>query len=126
MKTAIIGLGLIGRAWAISFARAGHEVRLWDADPAAAGPALAFIAGAVPELAAHGLLNGQATGDVMARLHVAVSLSEALAGAEHVQENAPERVEVKIALYEELDRLAPADAILASSTSAILPSKFTE
>ena len=126
MKTAIIGLGLIGRAWAITFARAGHEVRLWDADPAASGTALAFIADALPELAAHGLLKAQAPADVMTRLHVAASLSDALANAEHVQENAPERVEVKIALYQELDRLAPADAILASSTSAIPPSKFTE
>ena len=43
-----------------------------------------------------------------------------------MQENAPERVEVKRALWAEMDRLAPADAILASSTSALLPSRFTE
>ncbi len=126
MKTAIIGLGLIGRAWAISFARAGHYVRLWDADPAAAGAALAFVADALPELATHGLLNGQAPSDLIARLHVAATLGDALESAQHVQENAPERLNVKLALYQELDRLAPANAVLASSTSALLPSKFTE
>jgi len=126
MKTAIIGLGLIGRSWAITFARAGHDVRLWDADPAAAGAALSFIAQALPELAAHGLLAGQEPPAVMARLHVVADLAEALAGADHVQENTPERLDVKLQVYRDLDRLAPADAILASSTSAILPSKFTQ
>jgi 3-hydroxyacyl-CoA dehydrogenase len=53
-------------------------------------------------------------------------LAAALAGAAHVQENAPERLDVKKALFAELDRLAPPSAILASSTSALLPSRFTE
>lgn len=126
MKTAIIGLGLIGRSWAICFARAGHEVRLWDADPAAVGAAMAFIAQALPDLAVHGLLSGQEPAAAMARLRPAADLSEALAGADHVQENTPERLDVKMRVYGDLDRLAPATAILASSTSAILPSKFTE
>jgi L-gulonate 3-dehydrogenase len=51
---------------------------------------------------------------------------EALEGVALVQENGPEKVDVKIAIYAELDRLAPHDAILASSTSAIVASKFTE
>ena len=59
-------------------------------------------------------------------MHVAPSLEEALAGAEHVQENTPEDVEMKREIFARLDALAPPDAILASSTSAILPSKFTE
>ena len=40
-KIALVGLGLVGRAWAISFARAGHEVALWDERPEAIGGALA-------------------------------------------------------------------------------------
>jgi 3-hydroxyacyl-CoA dehydrogenase len=51
---------------------------------------------------------------------------EALAGATHVQENAPEKLDVKIALFEKLDRLAPPDAVIASSSSALLPSLFTK
>ena len=125
MKIAIIGLGLIGRSWAITFARAGHDVRLWDADPAAAGAAVSFIAQTLPDLAAHGLLNGQEPSAVMARLHVFAGLGDALVGADHVQENTPERLDVKLQVHRDLDRLAPANAILASSTSAILPSKFT-
>ncbi len=55
-----------------------------------------------------------------------MTLGEALASADYVQESAPERVEVKRALFEELDRLAAPDAILASSTSGIPASSFTE
>ena len=126
MRTAIIGAGLVGRAWAISFARAGHAVRLWDRDPAALPAALAFIEGVLPDLAAAGLLNGDEPAAVRARLSAHGDLAEALDGADHVQESAPERVEVKRALFSDLDRLAPPDAVLASSTSALLPSAFTE
>lgn len=52
-------------------------------------------------------------------------LAKALAGAGHVQENTPENVEMKRAIFARLDALAPPDALLASSTSVILPSAFT-
>ena len=126
MRTTIIGAGFVGRAWAISFARAGHEVRLWDADARALPAALAFIDGVLPDLAANGLLGGDTPAMVRARLAPIDDLGEALSGAAHVQENAPERLEVKRDLFAELDRLAPPDAVLASSTSALLPSGFTD
>ncbi len=123
---AIIGSGFIGRSWAISFARAGHDVVLWDKDRAAPDQAIEFIADVLPDLAANDLLAGATPAALLGRLRVERDLAAALAVAEHVQENAPERVDVKIALFAELDRLAPEDAVLASSTSAILPSRFTE
>ena len=49
-KTAIIGSGFIGRAWAISFARAGYEVRLWDQAPDAAAKARGYIADVLADL----------------------------------------------------------------------------
>jgi 3-hydroxyacyl-CoA dehydrogenase len=56
----------------------------------------------------------------------ASSLEEAVSGAIHVQENTPENVEVKRQVFAALDKSAGPDAVLASSTSAILPSHFTE
>jgi 3-hydroxyacyl-CoA dehydrogenase len=125
-KAAIIGSGFIGRAWAISFARAGCEVALWDQDGQAPGQALAYIERLLPDLEANDLLNGAAAREVAARIHPAPALESALQGAVHVQENTPEDVEVKRAVFARLDSAAPPDAILASSTSAILPSAFTE
>ncbi len=52
----IVGSGFIGRAWAISFARAGHEVRLWDQSPEATRGAHAYISGVLADLAANDLL----------------------------------------------------------------------
>jgi L-gulonate 3-dehydrogenase len=126
LKTAIIGSGFVGRAWAITFARAGHEVSLWDAEPKALPAALDFIDGVLPDLQANDLLNGDTPAAVRARLKPIAELSEALAGVGYVQENTPEKVEVKQQVFAELDRLAPPEAVLASSTSAILPSAFVE
>ena len=123
---ALVGAGLVGRAWAISFARAGHEVRIHDDAPGAAAKALDFAASALPSLAAEDLLEGQSAADVAGRLSVARTLEDALAGADHVQENTPEDLEVKKRVFAALDRLAGPDAVLASSTSALLPSRFTE
>lgn len=125
-RVAIIGTGLVGRAWAISFARAGHEIALFDEVPDAPEKALAFIRAAVPELAANGLLADETPEAILARIRIAPDLAAALAGAAHVQESTPERVDVKREVYAKLDHLAPADAVLASSTSGLVPSSFTE
>lgn len=124
-QVAVIGAGLIGRAWSIVFARAGFEVALWDQFSQAVQPALDFIAERLPELRDNGLLADEPTA-VMARIRPVRNLAEAMRDAVYVQENSPERVPVKIALFDELDRLARPDAILASSTSGIPASAFTE
>jgi len=124
-RIGIVGAGLIGRAWAIVFARAGHEVAIHDTDPAALERSLAAAGDALADLRAAGLLPGQEPDAVRARIRPAGSLAEAVAGAAYIQENGPERVEAKRALFAEIDREAPGDAVIASSTSAILPSRFT-
>lgn len=117
---------MIGRAWAISFARAGHDVVLWDQQAGAAEEALGYCWPLLGELKSHDLLNGQSMADIFVRMSEANNLSEALAGAVHVQESVPEVLEIKRKLFTELDALADPEAILASSTSALLPSAFTE
>ena len=125
-KIAVVGAGLIGRAWALTFARAGYEVALNDAAREPIDAALAFIDSALEDLAGFDLLDGAAPAAVRQRIKATPSLAEALAGAAHVQENAPEDLTTKRAVFAELDRQAPADAVIASSTSALLPSAFTE
>ncbi|MFW5833333.1 MAG: 3-hydroxyacyl-CoA dehydrogenase [Pseudomonadota bacterium] len=119
---AIIGTGLVGRGWAVAFARAGWPVRLWDPVEGAAAAARGWMGNAIEDLVAAGLLDEPPPLDVS----LADTLEEALLGVAYVQESAPERVEVKQALWRDLDRLAPAAAILASSSSAIPASRFTE
>jgi L-gulonate 3-dehydrogenase len=122
-KVAVIGAGLIGRAWAMVFARAGWEVALHDSVLGLAEAGLGLIGEGLRSLAEHGLADDP--GGTAARVRVA-SLPAAVDGASFVQENVPETVEAKRAIFAELDRRAAPDAILASSTSAIVASLFTE
>lgn len=123
---AVVGCGLIGRAWAVAFARGGLQVALYDPAPGIAEAAAATLPSTLERLAAAELLHGQSPGAVAGRVRVASELAAALDGADHVQESAPERLEVKQALFAELDALAALEVTLASSTSALLPSAFTE
>ena len=124
-RIAVVGAGLIGGAWAIVFARAGHQVRIWDPAPGAAEAALATIAARLADFAAAGLVT-EAPAAVAARVTAAPTLEACLEGAAHVQENGPERVEVKRETFARLDALAPPEVVLASSTSGIPASAFTE
>ncbi|NVN84468.1 MAG: 3-hydroxyacyl-CoA dehydrogenase [Rhodopseudomonas sp.] len=123
-SVAIVGVGLIGRAWAAIFARAGWSVRLTDPHAPTLNAALALIRDELHALAKHGLATDPAA--AAARVAVAASLADAVQGVAFVQENGPEDVAQKIAIFKELDRLAPPDALLVSSTSAIVASRFTE
>jgi 3-hydroxyacyl-CoA dehydrogenase len=124
-QVTIVGSGLIGRSWAIAFARAGWRVVMWDPAEGAAEASLATIGNLLGDLAAEDLLQGRSVSEARNLISAAATLEAALDGARWVQENAPEDVEVKRELWARLDALAPPDAILASSTSAIVPSDFT-
>ena len=121
---AIVGAGLIGRAWAIVFARAGCQVRLHDAVPDALAACQALLLDNISDLAQHGLID-EAPAKVLARITPVATLAEALAGAVLVQENIRETLEAKRAIFAEIDRLAEPGAILASSTSWLMASEFS-
>jgi L-gulonate 3-dehydrogenase len=123
-QVAIVGVGLIGRAWAAIFARAGWHVRLTDPHEPTLNGAIDLIRNELHALARHGLADDP--DGAVARLSVAHNLAAAVDGVEFVQENGPELVDQKKTTFAELDRLAPPTAVLASSTSAITASRFTE
>jgi 3-hydroxyacyl-CoA dehydrogenase len=120
----VVGAGLIGRSWAIVFAGGGFEVALYDAERDIIDKARAFVREGLRDLAAQGLLDDAEA--AAARVRPADDLADALDGAILVQENLPERIEAKRAIFSELDRLAAPEVILASSTSTIVASLFTE
>jgi L-gulonate 3-dehydrogenase len=123
-KIAIIGSGLIGRAWATVFASHGFDVALYDVVPEVAKAARSHIGRNLRELAGHGLVEDPK--GALARIRVAGDLADALKGVALAQENGPETIEAKRALFAEMDRLAPKSAVLASSTSFIVASRFSE
>ncbi|CAM4022213.1 3-hydroxyacyl-CoA dehydrogenase [Bordetella tumbae] len=125
MRTvAVIGAGLIGQGWAIVFARRGWNVRLYDVQTQGLGQARELIVQQLAELQRYGLLDDvQAAAD---RVSIAESLQAALSGADYVQENSPERLEIKRAVFAELDQYAEPHAVIGSSTSSLPASEYTE
>jgi 3-hydroxyacyl-CoA dehydrogenase len=124
-KIAIVGAGLIGRAWAIVFARAGHPVAMTDVDAAALSRTHALIGERLGDLKEFGLIE-EAPEKVLARITCETSLAATLKDAVLVQENVRETLEAKQEIFAQLDPLAPPDCIIASSTSWIPASKYTE
>jgi len=118
----VVGVGLIGRAWANVFARAGWDVRLWDPDAAALASAPRLIEASLRDVARHGLAKDPA--GAARRLKIAASLEDAAKGAELVQESGPERLDVKREVFARLDAAAAPEAILATSSSFIVTSRF--
>lgn len=119
---AIVGTGLIGRSWAIVFARAGWTVRLFDPVAGATAVAAKWIDATLLD----DVQDDHQRDAARRRISITPSLEAALAGAHHIQENAPESLDLKRSLLAEIDSAAGPDAIIASSTSAILPSAFAE
>ena len=121
---ALIGAGLIGRSWANVFARSGWTCILWDPAPAIRETAVGLVAQSLDDLSAHGLVDDPKS--AAQRVKVASTFEDAVASADFVQESGPETPEAKRAIFSRLDAAARPDIVLASSTSAIVASTFTE
>ncbi|VXB34763.1 L-carnitine dehydrogenase [Burkholderia sp. 8Y] len=117
---AALGVGVIGSGWVSRALAQGLDVVVWDPAPGAEAVVRANVANAWPALERVGL----AAGASQERLRVVASVEECVADADFVQESAPEREELKLALHERVSRAAKPEAIIASSTSGLLPSDF--
>jgi NAD(P)-dependent dehydrogenase (short-subunit alcohol dehydrogenase family) len=117
-RIAIVGTGVIGASWAAEFLARGFDVVATDPAPKAEANLREYINEAWKDLTCIGLSKG-ASRD---RLSFTTDMREALSEADLVQENAPERPDVKIKLYAEMEDVAPVDSLFASSSSGITPS----
>src|SRR3546814_4291142 len=94
-----------------------------DLEQAALEKAWAYIEEILPALSEHNLLNGETPAAVLKRIRLEPRLEQALDGADHVQENTPEDIGIKRAMFSAMERAAAPHAVLASSTSSLLPSR---
>jgi carnitine 3-dehydrogenase len=115
----LLGGGVIGGGWAARFLLNGHDVRLYDPDPDAAGKLEQVLGNARRAYARLTLAPLPAEGS----LKIVATVEEAVEGASFVQESAPEREELKRDLLAAASRAAPG-ATFASSTSGLLPSRL--
>lgn len=114
-RVAIVGTGLIGCSWAAFFLARGLDVIATDPAPGAESTLREFVDRVWPALERLGVAPGAAR----ERLTFTPDLAAAVSAADFVQENGPEREAMKIELFAELDRLAPAKTLLASSSSGL-------
>lgn len=116
---AVIGAGLTGASWAGLFAAHGREVRLYDADGARARKAVHRAIGFARFLVDHGLADPECAELGIAALRSVDTAERALAGVVLAQECVAEDLAVKRAVFAEADRLTPAEALLATSSSGL-------
>jgi 3-hydroxyacyl-CoA dehydrogenase len=114
-RIAIVGTGVIGASWAAYYLARGFDVVATDPGPQAETNLRKYVDDAWPLLTQVGLSKG-ASRD---RLTFTPDMSRALAQADWVQENAPERPDFKIKLFAQMDEATPPTSILASSSSGI-------
>jgi 3-hydroxyacyl-CoA dehydrogenase len=119
-RIAIIGTGVIGASWTALFLAKGLEVVATDVAPDAETSLRRFVKAAWPALERLGLAPSAS----QSRLTFTRDLPTAVAGADLIQENGPERLDFKKKLYGQLDELLPPDVIIASSSSGLTMSEI--
>jgi len=119
-RVAIVGTGTIGASWATYYLARGFDVAATDPGPGAESALRSYVDGAWDAVSTLGLAPG-ASPD---RLTFTTDMRQAVADADFVQENAPERPDLKVKLYADIDDATPSDTIIASSSSGITMSEI--
>ncbi|MGP6086221.1 carnitine 3-dehydrogenase [Antarctobacter jejuensis] len=121
-RAAIIGGGVIGGGWAARFALMGWDVRVFDPDPEAERKIGEVMAGATRALP----MLYEAPMPARGTISFHDTLAEAVDGAAYVQESVPERLDLKLKVYADIQAQIGAEVVLASSTSGFKPSELQE
>lgn len=119
---AVIGTGVIGNGWISRFLAQGYKVTAFDPDEKAEENTLKYIKRAWPYLQKMGLA-GKALPE---GLTFVTKIKDAVMDADLIQENVPERKELKKKVLSDIDQFSKPEAIIASSTSGIMPSVLQE
>lgn len=119
---AVLGSGVIGASWAALFLASGRDVAVYDALPSAEKTTRDYVEMAWPALQELGLVTGAAPG----KLSFHKTAAEAVNGALFIQESVPERIDIKKALYAEIEPALDSSAIVASSASGLTLSEMQE
>ncbi|GAA5024614.1 3-hydroxyacyl-CoA dehydrogenase family protein [Kitasatospora paranensis] len=117
---AVVGAGTLGRRIGLMFATRGGQVRIYDPSAGAGADACAYVRAELPKIVE--CIDGGAPGEASSTTDIAA----AVAGAWLVVEAVPERLDLKRQVFADLDRLADADAILASNSSSYPAARFAD
>ena len=123
-SVAVIGAGTMGNGIAHVFAQYGYAVQLIDVQQAQLEKALSSIEKNLDRQLAKGIISAAVKSETLQRIRISSNMADGVSQASLVVEAATEQVDVKLRIFREIDRAAPADAILASNTSSISITKI--
>ncbi len=123
-RVAVIGAGTMGNGIAHVFAQSGYNVQLIDVSPQQLLKALSVIGKNLDRQVAKGALDVQESQAALQRIQTTSDLASGVAQATLVIEAATENADLKLQIFEQIDKAAPAEAILASNTSSISITKI--
>lgn len=118
-EVAVIGAGTMGHGIAYVAAHAGYDVALTDADAATLGRGIERIGDAFETAIQRGKTDVAARDAALGRLRAAATITSAVSAADLVIEAVPERLDLKRAIFEEIERNAPPHVLFASNTSSL-------
>jgi 3-hydroxybutyryl-CoA dehydrogenase len=118
-EVAVIGLGLMGSGIVELTARSGRRIAAIEIDQGFLDQGMARLRGSLDKAVSRGKLADTARDEILTRIRPTTDIAAGVAGADLVIEAIPERMELKRALFEQLDAACRADAILATNTSSL-------
>ena len=117
-KIAVLGAGTMGPGIAQTYAMGGYQVTMWTRSESTRDKAIASLNAQLNTFEEEGLLT-ESKDAVLGRISFALTVEEAVKGADFIQETIVEKKDAKEALYAELAACVPSDVIIASNTSAL-------
>lgn len=120
-KITMLGAGTMGPGMAQSFAMGGMKVNLCDKSEAAMDKAKIMLRANLDTFVEEELLTADEAQIILGRISYTTNVCEAVDGVQLVQEAVSEKPDIKRAVFDELDRLLPEDAIIVSNTSSLNP-----
>jgi len=118
-RIAVLGAGTMGHGIAHAAIAGGYETRMYDVSEAAVEKGRAAIEQIARKGVELGKISAAEAGTMLGRLMATASLGGALDGADFVIEAAPEKIDLKLRLFADIQRFAPAEAVIATNTSAL-------
>lgn len=118
-KIAVLGAGTMGPGIAQTYAMGGYEVTMWTRSESTREKAKASLHNSLTTFAEEGVIAKEDVDTIYGRINFALTVEEAVKGANFIQETIVENKDAKVALYDQLAEIVPADVIIASNTSAL-------
>jgi 3-hydroxypropionate dehydrogenase (NADP+) len=122
-KLACVGAGTIGSSWAVQFAWNDCDVILYDLTPEILNNAVENVKRILSVLVDNNVIPKAQATEVAARIHPTTNLAD-LSDAEYVQESVVERLNVKVQVFQQIEKTVAEETIIASSTSGLLMSEI--